>query len=250
MQKEDEKWLMKSLLLLKEDLSLMDSFRKDDSLYDISLINGRVFCLFAELQDEYELLILLVYDKDGNVISDINGYHTSVGIMLDSTSFYDFLSEESDWMYLEHYLYHDMCWKEAPYPPSGLFEKQPEGDVLLIRNAYVTRRFRGQHLFTLMLEQIRGFALRRANGLAHLDTVISLDPDVACYGEDASQEPYIYNFQNDEPVRIQNRKILEHLGFGLITMQYSETFPEDDGTKIWFAIKRETDHIVETEIMS
>ena len=76
---------------------------------------------------------------------------------------------------------------------------------------------------------------------------LSLDPDIACYGPDAKDGPYYYNYEKDEPDRIRNRIIAEHTGFFPVRLELTEQPEEDDGTKIWFAVRHERDIILETE---
>ena len=150
-------WLKKSVDLLGDSLpvsaeELMKQLEQDSSLHDIAEEDGHTYCLFSVVQEEKELLILLVYSRRGNVIADFSAWHVSADAAVNSHALYDALSEESDWMYLEHYLYHEMVHKDLPYPPADAARKLPQEEVLFTRSAYVSRRYRGRHIFTRMLE--------------------------------------------------------------------------------------------------
>lgn len=252
----EREWLKKSLDLLGDSLplpaeELLKQQEQDSSLYDIAVEEGITYCLFSVPLEEKELLILLAYSRRGNVIADFSAWHVSADPAVNSHALYDALSEESDWMYLEHYLYHEMVHRDLPYPPADAVKKLPQEEVLFTRSAYVSRRYRGRHIFTQMLEMMAGFAVRNASGITRLTTMISLDPDVACYGEDARKTPYVYSYDKDEPVRQNNMKILEHLGFGIVRVEYHDQRDhEGDGTKIWFALRKQQIDIVETESFS
>ena len=249
-------WLKKSVDLLGDSLpvsaeELMKQLEQDSSLHDIAEEDGHTYCLFSVVQEEKELLILLVYSRRGNVIADFSAWHVSADAAVNSHALYDALSEESDWMYLEHYLYHEMVHKDLPYPPADAARKLPQEEVLFTRSAYVSRRYRGRHIFTRMLEMMQNLVIRNASGITRLTTLISLDPDVACYGEDARKTPYVYSFDKDEPVRKNNMQILEHLCFGIVRVEYHDKRDDEgDGTKIWFALKKQQIDIVETESFS
>ena len=51
----------------------------------------------------------------------------------------------------------------------------------------------------------------------------------------------------DEPDRIRNRTVAEHTGFEPVKLELIEPVSDDDGTKIWFAVRHERDMIIETE---
>ena len=46
---------------------------------------------------------------------------------------------------------------------------------------------------------------------------------------------------------MRNKMILEKLGFEVIRLQETEEDPEADGTKLWFAVKKENDVIIDIE---
>ena len=61
----------------------------------------------------------------------------------------------------------------------------------------------------------------------------------------------MYSFDKDEPVRKNNMQILEHLCFGIVRVEYHDKRDDEgDGTKIWFALKKQQIDIVETESFS
>jgi hypothetical protein len=61
--------------------------------------------------------VLLVYDEQMRVIADASAVHCSVSALLGSSQLYDELSEESDWMYLEHYTLCGYMFPQYEYPP-------------------------------------------------------------------------------------------------------------------------------------
>ncbi len=195
-----------------------------------------------------EQIILLVFDEMDRVIADTNAYHIKVEDFLTSMEIYDYLSEESDWMYLEHYIISEMMFPELPYPFCETKTELSgyEGEVLLYGNAYVSIDFRRKGIFKEMLEMVRDHALRICTGQITIYSAISMDPDVPCYGPDTTDEPYIYTFEKDEPKRKTNAEIAKHVGFTPIKLE--ELDPDNiSGTKLWFSIKEEIDTIIEIE---
>lgn len=210
--------------------------------------NGYAYIIFSWPETDSERVVLLVYDERMRIIADLSAVQTDVNSLLYSQEFFDDLCEESDWMYLEHYTLCAALFDDLVYPPcENEIYTEHEGQVLLYSNAYVTRSFRKQGIFSRMLLMCRDFALRKQEGSTRLYSVISLDPDIAVYGPDANDEPYHYNFEKDEPVRTENRKILEHLGFETVRLEETEYDPEADGTKLWFAYRQETDLIIDVD---
>lgn len=190
-------------------------------------------------------IILLVYDENDQIVADTNAIHLSVPDFLQSQAVYDYLSEESDWMYLEHYTLSGIMFPDLPYPfcQSGQTTDHT-GEVLLYGNAYVSIDNRRQGLFKMMLESMRDHALRYRQGMITLYCVLSMDPDVPCYGPDKSDEPYIYSYQQDEPKRLVNKIIAEHVG--LMPIKLEELDPKNvTGTKLWFCVRKETVQIIE-----
>ena len=76
-----------------------------------------------------------------------------------------------------------------------------------------------------------------AYGRIQIYLCISLDPDVPCYGPDAVDEPYVYSFERDEPLRNRNMQILEKLGYQEYDVDFGEVGA--DGAKHRFAWKSE-----------
>lgn len=209
---------------------------------------GYVYCLFSWPETDHERLVLLVYDEQMRIIADLSAVHANVSELLYSAKLYDELSEESDWMYLEHYTLCAYMFPELPYPASEAGEQRHyEGEALLYSNAYVTKQFRRRGIFTAMVSMTRDFALRRASGSTVLYSVFSLDPDIAVYGPDAESTPYHYSYEKDEPVRMTNCEIMKKLGFTPLRLEETEEDPEADGTKLWFAVKQETDLIIDVD---
>jgi hypothetical protein len=208
--------------------------------------SGYVYCVFSWPETDSERAVLLVYDDEMRIIADCSAVHCSVSSLLSSTELFDELCEESDWMYLSHYTLCAGLFPDVPYPPEGN-QVNRAGEALLYSNAYVTKAYRRKHIFTVMSEIMREFALRFQSGSALLYTAFSLDPDIAVYGPDAVSEPYHYSFEKDEPDRMRNKMILEKLGFEVIRLQETEEDPEADGTKLWFAVKKENDVIIDIE---
>ena len=226
---------------------LMRQFASDETSWSVEQLNDLVFCLFGYfVTDQMEQLILLVYDSENRIIADAGAYHTDVSSFLEQPEIYDWLSEESDWMYLEHYVLSNMMFPDHPYPFCEQNRKTEEqGEVLLYTNAYVSEAFRRRGIFRTMLETMKEYALRKNTGMAKLYTVLSMDPDIACYGPDAKDEPYYYSFEKDEPVRLQNAAIAEHVGFTPLRLEPDDPEQETDGTKLWFCVRNEICEIIE-----
>ena len=214
---------------------------------------GYAYCLFSypEIPGKLNETILLVYDEEMNIIADLSGLHCPADVFLKDADVYDEISLESDWMYLEYYIavetfFPEQAWllHSQPVPQAVPFV---EGQVFLFRNAYVTAALRRQGIFRTMLEILRDHIMRDAAGQEDCTMVLSLDPDIACYGPDAKDEPYYYNYEKDEPDRIRNRTVAEHTGFEPVKLELIEPVSDDDGTKIWFAVRHERDMIIETE---
>ena len=185
-----------------------------------------------------ERIILLVYDND-QIIADCSSVHCKAKD-LQNESIMQYLRKESDWMDLEHYT---LC---GTFFPDGSVSQ--DGQALLYSNAYVTGTYRKKGIFTRMLQMMRDHALRNETGNACLYSVISLDPDVACYGPDASDEPYIYSMKQDEPKRQVNATIVKKTGWFPLRLEETDPPEDDDGTKLWFAIRKEEDRIIDTYI--
>ncbi len=227
-----EKWLPRSKEELqkhyKEHPEDCDGMWKDDFYY----------CLFSWKEKQAERIILLVYDND-IVIADLSAMHCPIDTLMHDVTFYDAMSFESDWMYLEHYILSSLLFPKRAYPDFSSPIQNCEGEALLFSNAYVTRTYRNRKIFTNMESMTRSFALRKTTGLSRLASIFSLDPDVACYGPDTQDEPYIYCYEKDEPVRGMNAKIAEKIGYEPLKLEETEHHEEDDGTKLWFAVHME-----------
>ena len=102
-----------------------------------------------------------------------------------------------------------------------------------------------QEIAQEVFDTMKEYALRKNTGMAKLYTVLSMDPDIACYGPDAKDEPYYYSFEKDEPVRLQNAAIAEHVGFTPLRLEPDDPEQETDGTKLWFCVRNEICEIIE-----
>jgi hypothetical protein len=60
------------------------------------------------------------------------------------------------------------------------------------------------------------------------------------------EEPYIYSYEKDEPLRLRNCIIMRHVGFVPVKLEELEPQERGDGAKLWFAMRHEHDLIVET----
>ena len=239
-----ERWLPASAREMLEKYLAQSDEEADWNIEEDT--EGFVYCVFSWPETDSERAVLLVYDDEMRIIADCSAVHCSVSHLLSSVRLFDELCEESDWMYLSHYTLCADLFPEIPWPPEGK-KVNREGEALLYSNAYVTKAYRRKHIFTVMTEIMREFALRFQSGNALLYTSFSLDPDIAVYGPDAVKEPYHYSFEKDEPDRMRNKMILEKLGFEVIRLQETEEDPEADGTKLWFAVKKENDVIIDIE---
>ena len=104
--------------------------------------------------------------------------------------------------------------------------------ILMYSNAYTSIDNRKQNIFHQMIQNIESFMSVKEMTVY---SVISLDPDVACYGKDKTDKPYIYSMK-DEPQRLYNAKLLENMGFHPIKLETDE--PVEDGSLLWFAYKK------------
>lgn len=201
---------------------------------------------FPVSDGEADRVIQLVYD-DQEIIADCSGIFSDMNHMLYSENLYNCLCDESDWMYLEHFTLCSMLGIDEEYPPFKSKNKPDiSGNAFLFSNAYVTKAYRRMHILTSMMDSIRDFCARDAIDELDLYMAISLDPDVACYGPDASDKPYVYSMEQDEPKRKLNAEIAEKLGFTPIKLEAVHPEEETDGSKLWFALRHEHDLIVES----
>ncbi len=212
---------------------------------------GYVYTLFSyPVLTDLFLNIMLVYDSKMNIIADTAGYSCSARTMLTSRECYEYLSEDSDWTYLEYYILAEMYFAEDAWllrDEEERLVKDHIGQVLFFTNAYVTEVFRRQGIFKRMMRMMRDHVQRDISGRTDYYAVISLDPDIACYGPDARDEPYYYSYEQDEPVRALNREIAEHTGFTPVILEPDDPDRETDGTKLQFAVFAEKDMIIDTD---
>ncbi len=249
----EQYYLELSLNRLKDILpsspdSLMMQYKKQPDLWSVEQIKDQVFCLFDYVVPAgIRQIILLVYDSRDRIIADIGAYHMSARSFLEDTDVYDYLSEESDWLYLEHYVLSNTVFQSFPYPYC-LQNKPAEinGHVLLYTNAYVSFAFRRRGIFRTMVDTVKQHALQSSSGIQKISSVMSMDPDIACYGPDALDEPYYYSYEKDEPVRRQNAEIARKIGFSPIKLEPDNPEIETDGTKLWFCICNEFCDIIDT----
>lgn len=227
-----EKWLPQS----KEELK--SHYREHPEDCEGMWKDGLYYCLFSWKEKQAERIILLVYENDV-VVADLSAMHCSIDTLMSDETFYDDMSEESDWMYLEHYILSSLLFPKRAYHDFSSPIENCEGEALLFSNAYVTRTYRRRKIFTNMESMTRSFAMRKTDGLSKLASIFALDPDVACYGPDTQEEPYIYNYEKDEPVRELNAMIAEKIGYQPLKLEETEHHEEDDGTKLWFAVHLE-----------
>ncbi len=249
----DREILALSLERLKDVLpmtpaALMKEYEEDSRRYCVETIGDHVFCLFTwPVLSDLERIILLVFDSSRQIIADIGAYHTDAKSFLESREIYDYLSEESDWMYLEHYVLSSTVFHMYPYPFCLSSQKAEEaGEVLIYVNAYVSRAMRRQHIFRAMLESVSCHVFQEATGILPVYSVFSLDPDIACFGPDAEDEPYYYSYEADEPVRRRNARIAERIGFTPLKLEMEHPEEETDGTKLWFCVGQELFEAAET----
>lgn len=259
-----EHYLYKAVTLLKDWLpeqgkSILETFEKQKeeeiSDYDLEEDGRYVYLIFSWKETEIiERTVLLVYEED-QVIADLSFLSMDTVFFLFNSSVYEYISEESDWMYLCHYVLCGMLYPSLAYPPCKN-EKNPDYSCyenslsIIYSNAYVTKKYRRQGIFSHMMEMSRDFALRNSYGSMQFNAVISLDPDIAVYGPDAVKEPYHYNYVIDEPVRELNAQILKKLGYVSTRLVEDSPLPNEDGTKLWFAVKRENDILIDKPYLS
>ena len=187
-------------------------------------LHGYVYLLYAcDITPESEHLTELVFDSD-RAVADVHALHT-LGKQ-------DILNEAEDdpWLQAERELLDD-------FPEAG-------GDILFVQSAYVTRRYRKQGIFTGMVQAMRDFGSRKRTEDYDSWMLWSLDPDVACYGEDAVSEPYIYTRAKDDPIRDRNLAIAQKAGMMTVDDRYRITDPEDDGCFLTFAVDHKQIHFV------
>lgn len=219
--------------------------------YVLEEINGLIYFLFCYplvTKHNQELLeegILLVFDKD-TVIADLAFMHGNLNDMMKNEDVFDYISNDSDWSYLQHYTLLSYMFEDLPYPYCYADKTLDfQGEVSLFTNAYVTKSYRKNSIFSHMLEISKEQILRYSNDECTYYSAFSLDPDIACYGPDTPKEPYVYSFKDEED-RMRNKEILEKKGYVCIKLQ--ELDAPSDGTKLWFAVLKENEIIIETNV--
>lgn len=161
--------------------------------YDVERIGKYSYISFAiPLYEDTERLIVFVY-ADGQLIADFSGFHGPVGTILSDTEFIEVCRRESDWMDLEQLVFMNFA-----------FDAKADDEVMLVGSSYVSLAWRRQGIFREMERCAQRFALRTHMEECRYICVFSLDPDVPCYGPDAVDEPYVYSFERDEPLRNRN----------------------------------------------
>lgn len=227
---------------------LLERYTKYPQEFSLEEINGYYYFLFCYplvVDHDSELLeegILLVYENE-KVIADLAFMHGTTETIMKNKEVFDYISNDSDWSYLQHYTFANLTFNlEYPYCYSDLMETF-EGEVTFFTNAYVTRTYRKQNIFSNMLEMSKEQVLRYVDNECTYYAVFSLDPDVACYGADTTNEPYIYTMKDEED-RMRNKEILEKKGYVCVRLEEEHPDPTSDGTKLWFAVLKELEQIV------
>lgn len=187
--------------------------------------------------------ILLVYDKE-IIIADCSFMHGSMDAVMKEEKIYDYITLESDWSNLEYYtLCNYMFDEEYPY----CFSKKDrffEGEVSFFTNAYVTKTYRRQGIFSYMLDLSKEIIFRQSKEEIYY-SIFSLDPDIPCYGPDTKDEPYYYSMK-DEPTRLLNKKIIENKGYIALRLEDEE---EGDGSKLWYAVYKGKEKIIDVDMI-
>lgn len=216
---------------------LADWYEKDGkSAYRIERISAdERILLFAlpvrngqgeQIDPEFQMVVLLNCFRD-EIISDCFGYRITAE-KYHRPEIYEELKERSEWL-KDAYELADTLYFEEGHDP---------GFVFLYGSAYVSEAYRGQSRFTRMLAYLQDFLLAKEAHGTTVYEVLSLDPDVACYGPDASAVPYVYRYEVDEPRRRYNREIAEHLGFETVRLDPVDGCESSDGSRRWYAFRR------------
>ena len=173
------------------------------------------------------LLVGLVFDRNREVIADLALYHLAASDM-HNEKIRSAFEAESDWLYWQSYIIDELCLMDH--------ELKQDEEVLIYTNAYTGKDERQKGIFRNLMNLSESFFAKEKSGLT-LYSVISLDPDVACYGKDRLDEPYIYSMK-DEPVRLLNAEIIRKLGYTPLKLETDEEV--EDGSLLWFAWKKTT----------
>lgn len=205
---------------------------------------GYQYCLISypltSLSQPYldpEKTVLLVFDGD-TVIADIAAVSTRTDDLLHDDEISDAIMDIDTWVQSCLYV------MKTAFAHHTSFQKK-DSVACIICNAYVTHSYRRRGIFTAMMQMVRDHCVRFSHNTITLFQTISLDPDIACYGPDASDEPYYYSMEQDEPKRILNAEIIQHLDFAAVQLEHGEEDTLSDGTFIWYGIKAERITIVE-----
>lgn len=213
-------------------------------------INGYVYCTFVrpilnEDGEKFDLehderwcleqILTFVYDED-MIIADISALHFNDEVLHNDQKA-RYFSDDNDWIFLEYLLLKDIVVKG-------------KCEIVMFANAYVTEAYRHQGIFKMMVLDIEEFALRYINKTTEMAEVISLDPDIATYGPDSSDEPYYYTYEKDEKTRMFNALVVNNLGFKPTKFMAVDPKDSPDGTKIWFAWRRTTNVFAYNERVS
>ena len=194
---------------------------KDPSFrFSLTVVDERIYVLFSlPWLDEngqlikdaspacapVSLLVGLVFNHDREVIADLALYHLAAADMHNEKIRAAF-EEESDWLYWQAYIVDELF----------LLDHEPEKneEVLVYTNAYTGRDERQNGIFRNLMNLSESFFAREKSEIT-LYSVISLDPDIACYGKDKGishskndiknpfqkeyrQYPYLYNVANSQ----------------------------------------------------
>jgi hypothetical protein len=254
MNKQNKEYLKRScemietMLPLKAD-EMVQWYAHHENMCRLEMNDDLIFCLFSlpaltsdgrrvsEASDlkssPIEQIFLFVYDQD-ILVADCSAFHCSLKDLLFWQPIAKYFSANNDWLYLA-------CYALNKCLPDELGPQNTQGEALIYNNAYVTLAYRRRGIFANMVQIMRDFALRKILMQAELYSAIALDPDIACYGPDASDKPYYYSYEKDEPLRARNRTVIEHLGFTPMKLDEFDTAENRDGTKIWFAVCHECD---------
>jgi hypothetical protein len=184
----------------------------------------------ALFQEDFVLsrVIMLVYDGE-TIIADMSGLYGTLYDLKHDPAVLDYVQKESDWMDLEQYILAGVIGEE-------------EGMALLVSSAYVTSTYRRQGIFKEMDQAVKEHVTAMCEGRTLYVSILSLDPDIAYYGPDATGETYYYSYEKDEPKRKINEEIIQKCGYEVIHLEADEI---GDGTKIAFAYKKEADLLID-----
>lgn len=210
---------------------------EDGSRYQYCLISYPLSS-FAQPDLQPEKIVLLVFDGD-TVIADIAAICARTDDLLHDDEISDAIMDIDTWVQSCLYV------MKTAFAHHISFQKT-NSIGCIICNAYVTSEYRRKGIFTAMMQMVRDHCVRFSHHTITLFQTISLDPDVACYGPDASEKPYYYSMEQDEPKRILNAEIIQHLDFAAVQLEHGEEDTLSDGTFIWYGIKAEHITIVES----